>query len=151
MIKGEGMSLLTGLSESTQFLIQLIIVLWCLFYGAKKGGMALGILGGIGLIILIFGFNLQPGKPATDVILTILAVVVASATLQASGGLDVMLQISERILRNNPKYICILAPVIGWLQVIAPLEVVVTGGRRLVYRVAPHEIRGVFVLQRNHA
>lgn len=112
------MNFLTNLSESTQFIIQLIVVLGCLFYGAKKGGMALGILGGIGLIILVFGFKLPPGSPATSVILTILAVVVASATLQASGGLDVMVQISERILRNNPKYICILAPVIGWTLTI---------------------------------
>ncbi|VEH65911.1 anaerobic C4-dicarboxylate transporter DcuB-1 [Rodentibacter pneumotropicus] len=42
--------------------------------------------------------------------LTILAVVVTSATLQASGGLDVMLQIAEKMLRKNPKYISILAP-----------------------------------------
>ena len=42
--------------------------------------------------------------------LTILAVVVTSATLQASGGLDVMLQIAEKMLRRNPKYVSILAP-----------------------------------------
>lgn len=112
------MNILTGLGENTQFVIQLIVVLGCLFYGAKKGGMALGILGGVGLIILVFGFKLPPGSPATSVILTILAVVVASATLQASGGLDVMLQISEKILRNNPKYICLLAPIIGWILTI---------------------------------
>ena len=104
------MDFLTGLSEGMQFSIQLLIVLICLFYGAKKGGIALGLLGGIGLVVLVFGFNIQPGKPAIDVMLTILAVVVASATLQASGGLDVMLQIAERILRKNPKYVSILAP-----------------------------------------
>ena len=32
-----------------EFAIQLIIILICLFYGAKKGGIALGLLGGIGL------------------------------------------------------------------------------------------------------
>ena len=104
------MEFLTSLEEGTQFAIQLLVVLICLFYGAKKGGIALGLLGGVGLIVLVFGFNIQPGKPAIDVMLTILAVVVASATLQASGGLDVMLQIAERILRKNPKYISILAP-----------------------------------------
>lgn len=104
------MEFLTSLEEGTQFTIQLLVVLICLFYGAKKGGIALGLLGGIGLIVLVFGFNIQPGKPAIDVMLTILAVVVASATLQASGGLDVMLQIAERILRKNPKYVSILAP-----------------------------------------
>ena len=104
------MEFLMNLSECTQFAIQLAIVLICLFYGAKKGGIALGLLGGIGLIVLVFGFGIEPGKPAIDVMLTILAVVVTSATLQASGGLDVMLQIAEKLLRKNPKYVSILAP-----------------------------------------
>ena len=108
------MEFLTSLSESTQFTLQLIVVLGCLFYGAKKGGMALGVLGGIGLVILVFAFGMKPGKPAVDVILTILAVVVASSTLQAAGGLDVMLQIAEKALRKNPKFVCILAPICGW-------------------------------------
>ena len=108
------MEFLTSLSESMQFTLQLIVVLGCLFYGAKKGGMALGVLGGIGLVILVFAFGMKPGKPAIDVILTILAVVVASATLQAAGGLDVMLQIAEKALRKNPKFVCILAPLCGW-------------------------------------
>ena len=42
--------------------------------------------------------------------LTIVAVVAAAATLQASGGLDVLLQLAERLLRRNPKFISILAP-----------------------------------------
>jgi anaerobic C4-dicarboxylate transporter DcuB len=45
-----------------------------------------------------------------DVMLTIVAVVAASATLQASGGLDVLLQLAEKLLRRNPKYVSILAP-----------------------------------------
>ena len=50
-----------------EFAIQLIIILICLFYGARKGGIALGLLGGIGLVILVFVFHLQPGKPPVDV------------------------------------------------------------------------------------
>jgi len=104
------MDFLMNLGEGSQFVIQLVIVLICLFFGAKKGGIALGMLGGVGLIVLVFGFGIEPGKPAIDVMLTILAVVVTSATLQASGGLDVMLQIAEKMLRRNPKYVSILAP-----------------------------------------
>lgn len=104
------MDFLVNLSEGWQFGIQLLVVLICLFYGAQKGGITLGLLGGIGIFVLVFGFDIKPGKPAIDVMLTILAVVVASATLQASGGLDVMLQIAERILRRNPKFLTILAP-----------------------------------------
>lgn len=54
------------------FTIQLIIILICLFYGARKGGIALGLLGGIGLVILVFVFHLQPGKPPVDVMLVII-------------------------------------------------------------------------------
>ncbi|MSN96944.1 anaerobic C4-dicarboxylate transporter [Campylobacter sp. FMV-PI01] len=125
------MEFLTNLSNGTQFFIQLLIVLVCLFYGAKKGGVALGMLGGIGLLILVFGFNINPGKPAIDVMLTILAVVVASATLQASGGLDVMLQIAEKILRKNPKYVSILAPFITCILTI------LCGTGHVVYTVLP--------------
>ncbi|HEY2134523.1 MAG TPA: anaerobic C4-dicarboxylate transporter [Xanthobacteraceae bacterium] len=92
------------------FLLQLAIVLICLFYGARKGGIALGLLGGIGMVIMVYVFRLKPGVPPVDVMLTIIAVIAASATLQASGGLDVLLQIAEWILRRNPRFISILSP-----------------------------------------
>ena len=90
--------------------LQLILILACLFYGARKGGIALGLLGGIGLVVLVFAFKLPPGKPPVEVMLTIIAVVAASATLQASGGLDVLLLGAEKLLRRNPKFVTILAP-----------------------------------------
>ncbi len=91
-------------------MMQLAIILICLFYGARKGGVALGLLGGIGVVLLTFAFGLNPGKPPVDVMLTIVAVVAASATLQASGGLAVLLQMAEKLLRRNPRYVSILAP-----------------------------------------
>lgn len=125
------MSFLTSLPEGWQFAIQLIVVLICLFYGARKGGIALGLLGGIGILMLVFCFHIKPGKPAIDVMLTILAVVVASATLQASGGLDVMLQIAERILRRNPKFLTILAPFVTCFLTI------LCGTGHVVYTIMP--------------
>ena len=91
-------------------LLQVAIILVCLFYGARKGGVALGLLGGIGIVLMTFVVKLPPGKPPVDVMLTIIAVVAASATLQASGGLEVLLLGAEKILRRNPKYVSILAP-----------------------------------------
>ncbi|MDR0807229.1 MAG: anaerobic C4-dicarboxylate transporter [Enterobacteriaceae bacterium] len=114
-----------------EFAIQLIIVLFCLFYGARKGGIALGLLGGIGLVILVFVFHLQPGKPPVDVMLVIIAVVAASATLQASGGLDVMLQIAEKLLRKNPKYVSIIAPFVTCILTI------LCGTGHVVYTILP--------------
>jgi anaerobic C4-dicarboxylate transporter DcuB len=93
-----------------EILLQVAIILVCLFYGARKGGVALGLLGGIGIVIMTFVFKLPPGKPPVDVMLTIIAVVAASATLQASGGLEVLLQVAEKALRRNPRYISVLAP-----------------------------------------
>ncbi|MBW5405400.1 anaerobic C4-dicarboxylate transporter [Morganella morganii] len=113
------------------FAIQLVVVLICLFYGARKGGIALGLLGGIGLVLLVFVFHLKPGKPPVDVMLVIIAVVAASATLQASGGLDVMLQIAERLLRRNPKYVSIVAPFVTCLLTI------LCGTGHVVYTILP--------------
>ncbi len=113
------------------FALQMVIVLVCLFYGARKGGMALGLLGGVGLVILAFVFRVAPGKPPVDVMLTIIAVVAASATLQASGGLDVMLQIAEKVLRRNPKFVSIIAPLVTCCLTI------ICGTGHVVYTILP--------------
>ncbi|TCV95253.1 anaerobic C4-dicarboxylate transporter [Biostraticola tofi] len=114
-----------------EFMIQLAVILACLLYGARKGGIALGLLGGIGLVILVFVFHLEPGKPPIDVMLVIISVVAASATLQASGGLDVMLQIAERLLRRNPKYVSIVAPFVTCILTI------LCGTGHVVYTILP--------------
>jgi anaerobic C4-dicarboxylate transporter DcuB len=75
-----------------------------------RAASRLGLLGGIGVVVLVFVFHVPPGKPPVDVMLTIVAVVAASATLQASGGLEVLLLLAEKMLRRNPKYVSILAP-----------------------------------------
>lgn len=113
------------------FWLQLVIVLVALFYGARKGGMALGLIGGIGLIILVFGFHLKPGKPPVDVILTILSVICASAALQAAGGLDCLLQIAEKLLRKHPRAVCFLAPYLCWFLAL------LCGTGHVVYTMLP--------------
>ena len=122
----------------------LLLFLSACFTGLKKGGIALGMLGGVGLIVLVFGFGIEPGKPAIDVMLTILAVVVTSATLQASGGLDVMLQIAEKMLRRNPKYVSILAPFVTcFLTILCGTGHVVYTMLPIIYDIA---IKNDFVL-----
>ena len=92
--------------------IELLVVLLAIFIGARVGGIGLGIFGMIGLGILVFGFGLKPGNPPIDVMLIIVAVITAAATLQASGGLDYLVKVAEKILRKNPSIITFLAPVV---------------------------------------
>ncbi|HDL6518188.1 TPA: anaerobic C4-dicarboxylate transporter, partial [Yersinia enterocolitica] len=82
--------------------------------GTRYGGMGLGLISGIGLFILTFIFGLEPGKPPVDVMLTILAVIGCAAVLQTAGGLNVMMQFAERLLRKHPQHITLLAPFTTW-------------------------------------
>ena len=98
--------------------IELLVVLLAIFIGARVGGIGLGIFGMIGLGILVFGFGLKPGNPPIDVMLIIVAVITAAATLQASGGLDYLVKVAEKILRKNPSIITFLAPVVCYFYTL---------------------------------
>ncbi|MGN1253176.1 MAG: SLC13 family permease [Prevotella sp.] len=91
-------------------IVELIVVLVALWVGARYGSLALGAISGIGLAVLVFCFNLKPGDPPTDVIYIIIAAVTCAGMLQASGGMDWMIQIAERLLRKHPDRITFLAP-----------------------------------------
>jgi anaerobic C4-dicarboxylate transporter DcuB len=92
------------------FWIQFALVLGAILLGIRKGGVALGMIGGLGVAVLVFLFRAAPSEPPIAVMLIILAVVTASATLEVAGGLDYLVQIAERLLRAHPKYVTILAP-----------------------------------------
>ena len=94
--------------------IEFIIIILCLLVGTRFGGMGLGLISGIGLFVLTFVFGLEPGKPPVDVMLTILAVIGCAATLQTAGGLNVMMQFAEKLLRRHPQHITLLAPLTTW-------------------------------------
>ena len=92
------------------FLLQLHIVLAALYVGSRYGSLALGAISGIALAILVLGFGLKPGTPPTDVIYIIVAAVACAGMLQASGGMDWLIQIAERLLRRHPAHITLFAP-----------------------------------------
>ena len=50
-------------------ILQLAFVLTAIIVGARLGGIGLGVMGGVGLAILTFGFGLQPTAPPIDVML----------------------------------------------------------------------------------
>ncbi|WP_147535828.1 anaerobic C4-dicarboxylate transporter family protein [Bacillus marasmi] len=97
------------------FWIQFLIVLACIFIGARLGGVGLGVMGGVGLAILVFVFGLQPTSAPIDVMLMILAVVTAAGALQAAGGMDYLVFIAEKALRKNPKWITFIAPMVTYI------------------------------------
>lgn len=92
------------------FWVQFVLVLGAVLIGIRRGGVALGLIGGLGVSLLVLGFRSSPSEPPIAVMLIILAVVTASATLQVAGGLDYLVQLTEKLLRAHPKYVTILAP-----------------------------------------
>ena len=95
-------------------LLQLLFVLTAIIIGARLGGIGLGVMGGVGLSILTFGFGLQPTTPPIDVMLMIAAVISAASCMQAAGGLDYMVKIAEKLLRKKPSQITIIAPIVTY-------------------------------------
>ena len=91
-------------------LIELAILLLFIFIGARVGGVGLGIYGMLGTFILVFVFGLSPGKAPIDVMLIILAVITASAALQATGGLEYLVGCAAKFLRRHPSNITYYGP-----------------------------------------
>lgn len=98
--------------------IQLAILLICIFIGARMSGIGLGVMGMIGLLILLFVFGMQPADPPLEVMLIILSVVTAAAALQAAGGMDYLVQVAGKILRSHPAQITFLGPLITYFFVL---------------------------------
>ena len=112
-------------------IIELLIVLAALYVGSRYGSLALGAISGIGLAILVFGFGLKPGTPPTDVIYIIIAAVTCAGTLQASGGMDWMIQVAERVLRKHPDHITFLGPLVTFFLTV------LVGTGHVVYTIMP--------------
>ena len=91
-------------------ILELLIVLGALYVGSRYGSLALGAISGIGLALLVLCFGLKPGTPPTDVIYIIIAAVTCAGMMQASGGMDWLIQLAEKLLRKHPNHITILAP-----------------------------------------
>ena len=94
--------------------LEFVVILFCLLAGARFGGYGLGLISGLGLLVFVFVFHLQPGKPPIDVLLTIMSVLGCASVLQTAGGLNVMMRFAEKLLRRHPNHITLLAPLTTW-------------------------------------
>ena len=112
-------------------ILQLLIVLGALWVGSRYGSLALGAISGIGLAILVFCFGMKPGTPPTDVIYIIIAAVTCAGVMQASGGMDWLIQLAEKMLRKHPDSITFLAPLTTFFLTV------LVGTGHVVYTLMP--------------
>jgi anaerobic C4-dicarboxylate transporter DcuA len=97
---------------TVSFFLQFGVLLAAIAFGARVGGVGLGAWGAVGLAFLAFGFGARPVDPPFDVILIIVAVVTAAATMEAAGGIDYLVRLAERVIRRNPRHITLVAPLV---------------------------------------
>lgn len=97
--------------------VELVIVLLAIFLGARLGGIGIGFAGGIGVLVLAI-IGVKPGSIPFDVISIIMAVIAAISAMQVAGGMDYLVQQTEKLLRKNPKHITILAPLVTYFLTI---------------------------------
>ena len=91
------------------------VVLLAIFLGTRLQGISLGIMGGLGLAIFAFLFHVKPTNPPIDVLMIVTAVVTASGTLEAAGGLRYLTTLSEKLIRRYPHRITFISPLIVYL------------------------------------
>lgn len=98
------------------WMVELLVVLFFIWLGARLGSIGIGFAGGFGVLVLGVVFGIAPGAIPTDVILIIMGVIAAIAAMQEAGGLDYLVQIAERVLKSKPKYITFLAPIVTYVM-----------------------------------
>jgi anaerobic C4-dicarboxylate transporter len=111
--------------------LQFAVVLAAIWMGARSSGVGLGLWGAVGLLVLVVAFGVNPTSPPIDVMLIILAVIMAASVMDAAGGIDFLVRIAERIIRANPKYVTVVAPLTTWCFTF------VAGTGHIVYPLLP--------------
>lgn len=100
------------------WIIELLVVLFFIWLGARLGSIGIGYAGGFGVLVLALVFGLKPGDIPFDVILIIMGVIAAIAAMQEAGGLEYLVQVAARVLKKNPKYITFLAPAVTYVMTL---------------------------------
>jgi anaerobic C4-dicarboxylate transporter DcuA len=112
-------------------LLQLGILLTCILVGARRGGIALGTVSGIGLVLFVFLFGMPPGQPPAVVLGMILAVITALAMMESAGGLQFLVETAEKLLRRNPARITFVAPLVTYVLIFG------AGTQHVIYSLLP--------------
>lgn len=85
-----------------------------LFLGMRIGGIGVGFAGGAGVLMLC-ALGATPGDLPMLVMIFIMVVIVAISAMQQAGGIDYLVQLTERALRRYPRLLVITAPLSTWL------------------------------------
>jgi anaerobic C4-dicarboxylate transporter DcuA len=94
--------------------LEFAVLIGALFMGARSGGVALGLWGAVGLLVLVVGFGVAPGAIPGEVLLIVLTVIMAASAMEAAGGVDFLVRVAERIIRKNPKQVTVVAPLVTY-------------------------------------
>jgi anaerobic C4-dicarboxylate transporter DcuA len=100
--------------------LQFAVVLLFIFIGARIGSIGIGLAGGAGVIVL--GLMGVPVDPTTgipwSVLGIIMTVIVAVSAMQAAGGLDYLVLVTERLLQKHPSRITFYGPIVTYLMTL---------------------------------
>ena len=99
--------------------LQIIIVAAAVVLGARLGSIGIGLAGGLGVLLLgLTGTEVAFADIPFDVIGIIMSVIAAIAAMQRAGGLDWLVDLAEKLLRRNPRYVTYLAPVVTYTMTL---------------------------------
>ncbi|TQI78124.1 anaerobic C4-dicarboxylate transporter DcuA [Serratia fonticola] len=99
-------------------ILHVILLLGTIMLAARWGGIGVGFAGGIGLAIAVFILGVPAGAPPIDVMLIILSTILALSAMQQAGGMDYLVVLTEKLLRNHPGYLNILAPSVTFILTV---------------------------------
>ncbi|MGH9118657.1 MAG: anaerobic C4-dicarboxylate transporter family protein [Acidimicrobiales bacterium] len=90
------------------------VVILAIFMGVRQGGIGLGVWGLVGLFVLVFVFQLNPGSPPTDAVFIVITVITAASVMQAAGGIDWMVGVAARAIETHPERVTYYAPFLAF-------------------------------------
>ena len=97
-----------------KLVLEFLVLIGALLMGARAGGVALGLWGAVGLLVLVVGFGVPPGAIPGEVLIIVLTVIMAASAMEVAGGVDFLVKVAERIIRKNPKQVTIVAPLVTY-------------------------------------
>jgi len=97
-----------------KLILEFAVLIGALVMGARAGGVALGLWGAVGLLVLVVGFGVPPGTIPGEVLIIVLTVIMAASAMEVAGGVDFLVRVAERIIRKNPKQVTMVAPLVTY-------------------------------------